>query len=78
VVGYTLSYFVAGPKVWSTGLGVNPFTRRVQWRLGHAERRALSVDHFLRVRGAQGIYALGDCSDVKEGRDLHSSTFRSA
>jgi NADH dehydrogenase FAD-containing subunit len=28
------------------------------------------VDKFLRVRGAAGIYALGDCADVKEGTQV--------
>jgi NADH:ubiquinone reductase (non-electrogenic) len=62
-----------GLCVWATGLGANPFTQRLQQKLGHAERRAVAVDKFLRVRGAEGIYALGDCSDVKEGTELVDS-----
>ena len=61
-----------GLCVWATGLGANPFTRRLQRALGHAERRAVAVDKFLRVRGAEGIYALGDCADVKEAGFVYS------
>lgn len=55
-----------GVCIWATGLGANPFTRRLQEALGHMERRAVAVDKCLRVRGAEGIYALGDCADVKD------------
>ena len=59
-----------GLCVWATGLGVNPLVRALQTRLGHKKTRSLSVDSFLRVMDAEGVYALGDCSDVKEGKRL--------
>ena len=71
-----------GVCVWTQGLGTAPLTRALQDRLGYdGERRALSVDKFLRVRGADGVFALGDCADVKEGpelRDRASELFREA
>jgi len=60
-----------GLCIWTTGLGTEPFTRTLQRRLGQGpDRRAISVDQCLRVRGAKGIYAMGDCADVKEGPAL--------
>ena len=59
-----------GVCVWATGLGVNPLVRALQTRLGHKKSRSTSVDSFLRVMDAEGVYAVGDCADVKEAKRL--------
>lgn len=59
-----------GVCVWATGLGVNPLVRALQTRLGHKKSRSISVDSFLRVMDAEGVYAVGDCADVKEAKRL--------
>eukprot|EP00951_Prasinocladus_malaysianus_P031986 scaffold309246_cov40-Prasinocladus_malaysianus.AAC.1 len=60
-----------GLCVWTTGLGTAPITRALQSQLGQDQkRRALAVDEFLKVRGDQCIYAMGDCADVKKGPAL--------
>ena len=59
-----------GLCVWTTGLGTRPVARALQRRLGHAEGRTLAVNARLAVSGADGVFALGDCADVKEGAQL--------
>ena len=55
-----------GVCVWSTGLGKHAFVDAVQKTANqNRKRRALAVDARLRVRGAEGVYAIGDCADVK-------------
>ena len=49
--------------VWAAGISQGAFVRGLAFpkdRLGR-----LLVDDFLRVKGAQGIYALGDCAEVE-------------
>ena len=55
-----------GVCVWSTGLGKRAFVEAAQKATRqNGARRALAVDARLRVRGAEGVYAIGDCADVK-------------
>ena len=56
-----------GVCVWSTGLATNPVVAGLQAALGQPRRRALAVDKCLKVRGAEGVYSVGDCADVKSG-----------
>ena len=59
-----------GVCVWSTGLGKHAFVDSVQKTCNqNAKRRALATDARLRVRGAEGVYAIGDCADVKSAED---------
>lgn len=53
-----------GLLVWATGNTSRPLTRNLMGKLPHAQnvRRGLVVDDFLRMLGAEGIYALGDCT----------------
>lgn len=48
----------------ATGNTARPVTRDLMNRLGEAQnsRRGLLVDEHLRVEGAEGIFALGDCT----------------
>jgi len=48
-----------------------PLVAVLQAALGQPRRRALAVDKCLAVRGAEGVYSLGDCADVKsDGTEL--------
>ena len=60
-----------GVCVWSTGLGKPLRRRRAKGDAPkrRAPRRRRRVDARLRVRGAEGVYAIGDCADVKSAED---------
>ena len=59
-----------GVCVWSTGLGKRAFIGAAQKATRqNGAGRALAVDARLRVRGAEGVYAIGDCADVKSLRE---------
>ncbi|KAK4047597.1 NADH:ubiquinone oxidoreductase [Microbotryomycetes sp. JL221] len=53
-----------GLLVWATGNTARPVTRDLMSRLPETQnsRRGLLVDEHLRVLGADGIFALGDCT----------------
>jgi NADH:ubiquinone reductase (non-electrogenic) len=53
-----------GLIVWATGNTSREITRNLMSKLPEAQnnRRGLLVDDHLRLLGAQGIYALGDCT----------------
>lgn len=58
----------SGFTLWSTGIGMNPFTVQVARRLPNQyHKRALEVDSHLRVLGAPlgTVYALGDCATIE-------------
>lgn len=57
----------AGFTLWSTGIAMNPFTKRLTQVLPNQfHLKALQVDSHLRVKGAPtgSIYALGDASTI--------------
>jgi NADH dehydrogenase len=55
--------------VWSTGIGVNPFVKKIKGHLPEQQnnQRAIIVDSHLRVKGIEddSVYALGDCSTIE-------------
>ncbi|GAA5998691.1 uncharacterized protein JCM10292_007162 [Rhodotorula paludigena] len=53
-----------GLLVWATGNTARPVTRDLMSRIGDAQnsRRGLLVDEHMRLLGADGIFALGDCT----------------
>ncbi|KAJ2714319.1 NADH:ubiquinone oxidoreductase [Coemansia spiralis] len=53
-----------GVLVWATGIKPQPLVDRIRERypLEQTSRRGLVVDEFLRVKGAQDMWALGDCA----------------
>ncbi|KAM0754869.1 putative NADH dehydrogenase [Meredithblackwellia eburnea MCA 4105] len=53
-----------GLLVWATGNTARPVTRDLMAKIGDAQnsRRGLLVDDHLRLLGADGIFALGDCT----------------
>jgi len=60
--------------LWSTGIAMNPLTKRVSDLLpNQVHRKAIEVDAHLRVKGAPlgEVYAIGDCATVS---DRDSST----
>ncbi|KAH9811047.1 hypothetical protein DFH28DRAFT_1033239 [Melampsora americana] len=58
----------AGFVLWSTGIAMNPFTKKVAGYLPNQyHKHALEVDSHLRVKGApiDTVYALGDASTIE-------------
>ena len=54
--------------LWSTGIAMNPFTRRVSELLpNQVHKKAIEVDAHLRVKGAPlgTVYAIGDASTIE-------------
>ncbi|OAX41706.1 nucleotide-binding domain-containing protein [Rhizopogon vinicolor AM-OR11-026] len=54
--------------LWSTGIAMNPFTRRVSALLpNQVHKKAIEVDAHLRVKGAPPgeVYAIGDCATIE-------------
>lgn len=53
-----------GLLVWATGNVSRDITRNLMGKLPHAQtqRRGIMVDDYLSMLGAEGIYALGDCT----------------
>nr|BAM13876.1 type II NAD(P)H dehydrogenase [Arum maculatum] len=69
-----------GMAVWSTGIGTRPVILDFMKQIGQGDRRVLATDEWLRVRGCDGVYALGDCATITQRRvmDDISSIFRVA
>ncbi|TPX71216.1 hypothetical protein SpCBS45565_g01255 [Spizellomyces sp. 'palustris'] len=55
-----------GICLWSTGIGMRDFTRRLVGKLQQQENtRALEVDSRLKLKGDPNIYAIGDCATIE-------------
>ena len=52
--------------VWTAGVAPNPLLRK--WELPLDEKGHVVVDEFLRVRGHEHVWALGDCAHVPNTR----------
>jgi NADH dehydrogenase len=52
--------------VWTAGVAPHPSLRRLELPLD--ERGRVPVDEFLRVRGSQGVWAIGDCAAAPDPR----------
>jgi len=52
--------------VWTAGVAPNPALR--EWSLPLDEKGHVEVDEFLRVRGHEHVWALGDCANVPNTR----------
>ncbi|EJU00804.1 FAD/NADP-binding domain-containing protein [Dacryopinax primogenitus] len=62
----------AGFVLWSTGIAMNPFVERMVALLpNQVHKKAIEVDAHLRVKGAPGIYAIGDASTIETSLVRH-------
>jgi NADH:ubiquinone reductase (non-electrogenic) len=55
-----------GMIVWSTGIGTRPVVADYMKQIGQTDRRVLATDEWLRVKNAEGVYALGDCATIEQ------------
>ncbi|KAM5580895.1 external alternative NAD(P)H-ubiquinone oxidoreductase B1, mitochondrial [Rosa sericea] len=55
-----------GLVVWSTGVGTRPVVRDFMEQIGQANRRVLVTDEWLRVKGCDDVYAIGDCATINQ------------
>jgi len=61
-----------GFVLWSTGIAMNPFVERMVAVLpNQVHKKAIEVDSQLRVKGAPGIYAIGDASTIETSLVRH-------
>ncbi|KAL3509503.1 hypothetical protein ACH5RR_028904 [Cinchona calisaya] len=69
-----------GMVVWSTGVGSRAVVRDFMEQIGQGSRRVLATDEWLRVKGCESVYALGDCAtvDQKKIREDISEIFKAA
>lgn len=51
-----------GALVWAAGVGARPLVKKLAKTLGQTDLRGLNVDSCLRVKGADGVYAIGDAA----------------
>ncbi|KAF5746000.1 NADH dehydrogenase putative isoform 1 [Tripterygium wilfordii] len=69
-----------GLVVWSTGVGTRPVMRDFMEQIGQGNRRVLATDEWLRVKGCDQVYALGDCATIDQRKIMEdiSTIFRDA
>jgi NADH dehydrogenase FAD-containing subunit len=59
--------------VWATGIKSRPLVERLRGLIGNKiqhNRNAILTDQWLQVKGASGIYALGDCASIEQEKLL--------
>jgi len=67
-----LSY---GMIVWSTGIGTLPVVSHFMEQIGQNDRRALATDEWLRVKGCDNVYALGDCATINQRKIIEDLSY---
>ncbi|CAO2813305.1 unnamed protein product [Amaranthus hypochondriacus] len=55
-----------GMALWSTGVGTRPVVKDFMEQIGQGHRRILETDEWLRVKGCEDVYAIGDCASVHQ------------
>ncbi|PSS05754.1 External alternative NAD(P)H-ubiquinone oxidoreductase [Actinidia chinensis var. chinensis] len=55
-----------GMVLWSTGVGSRPVVKDFMEQIGQGNRHVLATDEWLRVKGCQDVYALGDCATIDQ------------
>lgn len=55
-----------GLIVWSTGVGTRPIVKDFMDQIGQGKRRVLETDEWLKVKGFENVYALGDCATIDQ------------
>lgn len=51
-----------GALVWAAGIGARPLVKKLAASLGQKDMRGLIVDENLKVKGTDGVYAIGDAA----------------
>ncbi|EPS68710.1 hypothetical protein M569_06057, partial [Genlisea aurea] len=69
-----------GMVVWSTGIGTRPFVKDFMQQIDQGNRRVLATDEWLRVKGCDDVYALGDCATINQKKIIEdiSAIFKAA
>ncbi|XP_057953911.1 external alternative NAD(P)H-ubiquinone oxidoreductase B1, mitochondrial-like [Malania oleifera] len=70
-----------GIIVWSTGVGIRPVIREFMKQINQQDNtRALVTDEWLRVKGCEDVYAIGDCATIEQRKVMEDilSIFKAA
>ncbi|XP_015880767.3 external alternative NAD(P)H-ubiquinone oxidoreductase B1, mitochondrial-like isoform X1 [Ziziphus jujuba] len=69
-----------GLVVWSTGVGTRPVVKDFMEQIGQGKRRILATDEWLRVKGCEDVYAIGDCATIDQRKIMEdiASIFEAA
>ncbi|CAL5211842.1 unnamed protein product [Lathyrus oleraceus] len=55
-----------GLIIWSTGISTLPVIKNFMEEIGQTKRHVLATDEWLRVNGCEDVFAIGDCSSIKQ------------
>ncbi|KAI3758506.1 hypothetical protein L6452_06071 [Arctium lappa] len=55
-----------GMVVWSTGVTTRPVVKDFMEQIGQGKRRVLATNEWLRVKGREDVYAIGDCATIDQ------------
>ncbi|KAF5754467.1 putative NADH:ubiquinone reductase (non-electrogenic) [Helianthus annuus] len=55
-----------GMVVWSTGVSTRPVVKDFMDQIGQGKRKVLATDEWLRVKGCENVYAVGDCATIDQ------------
>ncbi|KAK9051985.1 hypothetical protein SSX86_028613 [Deinandra increscens subsp. villosa] len=55
-----------GMVVWSTGVSTRPVVKDLMDQVGQGKRKVLATDEWLRVKGCEDVYAIGDCATIDQ------------
>lgn len=55
-----------GMVVWSTGVSTRPVVKDFMNQIGQEKRKVLATDEWLRVKGCENVYAIGDCATIDQ------------
>ncbi|XP_020964460.1 external alternative NAD(P)H-ubiquinone oxidoreductase B1, mitochondrial isoform X1 [Arachis ipaensis] len=69
-----------GLVIWSTGIATRPVVRDFMEQIGQGKRHVLATNEWLRVKGCESVYAIGDCSSIDQQKimDDISAIFEAA
>ncbi|PIN13971.1 NADH-dehydrogenase (ubiquinone) [Handroanthus impetiginosus] len=69
-----------GMVVWATGVGTRAVIKDFMEQIDQGNRRILATDEWLRVKGCEDVYALGDCATVDQKKIMEdiSEIFKAA
>ncbi|GLJ33090.1 hypothetical protein SUGI_0665930 [Cryptomeria japonica] len=64
-----------GMIVWSTGIGTRPVISQFMQQIAQTDRRVLATDEWLRVKGCNDVYALGDCATIDQRKIMEDISY---